>query len=183
MLLLPRPSYHTYDVTDYLAVDPQCSILEAFKALVQDCHTRGIRCIIDLPLNHTSPEHSWSLAACEAMGARELPGGRVLKRPVRHRRVLPERSGRFPASQAKGYIAATLRSKKPAANYVKKPAAVLNRIPLKQLASFLSNHDMRRLVGSLRKRLAPQNVKFDHVILAMMGGNTFTYYGEEIGMI
>ena len=53
------PSYHKYDVRDYYTVDPAFGTLEDLRALIDDCHARGIRLILDLPLNHTSTEHAW----------------------------------------------------------------------------------------------------------------------------
>ena len=67
MPIMPSPSYHKYDVTDYMNVDPLYGTVEDFKALVQACHERGIRIIIDLPVNHSSTQHPWFVAACEAL--------------------------------------------------------------------------------------------------------------------
>ncbi|MBR4080613.1 MAG: hypothetical protein IKK21_02355 [Clostridia bacterium] len=69
MPIMPSPSYHKYDVTDYKSVDPQYGTVEDFKTLVREAHTRGIRVIIDLPVNHSSSQHPWFLAACEALRA------------------------------------------------------------------------------------------------------------------
>ncbi|MBQ6514728.1 MAG: hypothetical protein IJI09_08395 [Clostridia bacterium] len=53
------PSYHKYDVTDYKTMDPAFGTLEDLQALIDGCHERGIRLILDLPLNHTSRDHLW----------------------------------------------------------------------------------------------------------------------------
>ena len=53
------PSYHKYDVADYYTIDPAFGTLEDLKALIDGCHARGIRLILDLPLNHTSKTHPW----------------------------------------------------------------------------------------------------------------------------
>ena len=53
------PSYHKYDVADYESIDPQFGTLEDLKRLIEGCHARGIRLILDLPLNHTSRTHPW----------------------------------------------------------------------------------------------------------------------------
>ncbi len=70
MPIMPSPSYHKYDVTDYKAVDSQYGTMEDFRALVKECHERGIRVIIDLPVNHTSTRHPWFLAAAESIQKR-----------------------------------------------------------------------------------------------------------------
>ena len=67
MPVMPSLSYHKYDVTDYRAVDPQYGTLEDMRALVEACHGRDMRIIIDLPVNHTSTGHPWFTAAGEAL--------------------------------------------------------------------------------------------------------------------
>jgi len=63
MPINPSPSYHGYDVTNYQAVNPEYGTMEDFKRLVDECHARSIRVIIDLVLNHTSSRHAWFVAA------------------------------------------------------------------------------------------------------------------------
>ncbi|HNS51764.1 MAG TPA: alpha-amylase family glycosyl hydrolase [Anaerolineae bacterium] len=53
----PSPIYHGYDVTDYLAVNPDLGTLEDMQDLVEAAHEKGIRVIMDLVVNHTSDEH------------------------------------------------------------------------------------------------------------------------------
>ncbi|MBP3216790.1 MAG: alpha-amylase [Lachnospiraceae bacterium] len=65
MPIFPSPTYHKYDVTDYEAIDPQYGTMSDFDELLSDCHERGIRLILDLPVNHTSTEHPWFQAAAE----------------------------------------------------------------------------------------------------------------------
>lgn len=59
MPIMPSPSYHKYDVTDYYNIDPQYGTIEDFKELIKECDQRGIKIIIDLVLNHTSSQHPW----------------------------------------------------------------------------------------------------------------------------
>lgn len=53
----PSPTYHGYDVTDYMAVNPDYGTLDDMQALVDAAHDRGVRVIMDLVVNHTSDEH------------------------------------------------------------------------------------------------------------------------------
>lgn len=59
MPIMPSPSYHKYDVTDYMAIDPQYGTMEDFKAFLEAAHQRGIDVIIDFVMNHTSSDHPW----------------------------------------------------------------------------------------------------------------------------
>jgi glycosidase len=52
-------SYHGYDTTDYFNVSPDYGTMEDFKRLLQECHKRGIRIIIDMVYNHSSNQHPW----------------------------------------------------------------------------------------------------------------------------
>lgn len=52
-------SYHGYDVDDYYATEKDFGTNADFKRLVEQCHRRGIKVIIDLVLNHASKENAW----------------------------------------------------------------------------------------------------------------------------
>lgn len=69
MPVMPSPSYHKYDVTDYMAVDPEYGTTEDMRALIDAAHERDIRVIVDLPVNHTSTLHPWFLQAAEALSS------------------------------------------------------------------------------------------------------------------
>jgi alpha-amylase len=59
MPIMPSPSYHKYDVSDYKNIHPDYGTLEDFKKLTEESHKRGIHVIIDLVLNHTAINHPW----------------------------------------------------------------------------------------------------------------------------
>lgn len=48
-----------YDVRDHRKIDPLFGTMADFEALVAGLHERGMRLVLDLPLNHTSDEHVW----------------------------------------------------------------------------------------------------------------------------
>ena len=64
MPVMPSPTYHKYDTTDYEAVDEAYGTTEDFRALADACHKKGIRLIIDLAMNHSSSKHPWFQEAC-----------------------------------------------------------------------------------------------------------------------
>lgn len=45
-----------YAIRDYRAVNPEYGTLDDFRALVDDIHALGMKCIIDVVYNHTSPD-------------------------------------------------------------------------------------------------------------------------------
>ncbi len=45
-----------YAIRDYRGVNPEFGTLEDFKALVEEIHRLGMKCIIDVVYNHTSPD-------------------------------------------------------------------------------------------------------------------------------
>lgn len=47
-----------YAIQDYRKINPEYGTLEDFTRLMEDIHKRGMKCIIDVVYNHTSPD-SW----------------------------------------------------------------------------------------------------------------------------
>ncbi|MFB0834896.1 maltose alpha-D-glucosyltransferase [Arthrobacter halodurans] len=52
-----------YDISDYYDVLDEFGTIGDFRRLVAEAHARGLRIIIDLPMNHTSDEHPWFQAS------------------------------------------------------------------------------------------------------------------------
>lgn len=51
--LFEAPSNHKYDTTDYFRIDPHFGTTEDLRTLVDACHERGIRVILDGVFNHS----------------------------------------------------------------------------------------------------------------------------------
>ncbi|WP_017731722.1 alpha-amylase family glycosyl hydrolase [Nafulsella turpanensis] len=63
MPINPSPSYHKYDVTDYYGIHPDYGSMEDFKEFVDEAHSRGLKVIMDLVVNHTGRDHPWFQSA------------------------------------------------------------------------------------------------------------------------
>jgi maltose alpha-D-glucosyltransferase / alpha-amylase len=61
-----------YDVTDHYDVHPDYGTLADFKSFLKEAHSRGIRVITELILNHTSDQHAWFKKA-----RKSKPGSRL----------------------------------------------------------------------------------------------------------
>jgi maltose alpha-D-glucosyltransferase / alpha-amylase len=59
-----------YDIADYMSIHPNYGSLEDFKTFLAAAHSRGLRIIIELVLNHTSDHHPWFQ---EARSSRDNP--------------------------------------------------------------------------------------------------------------
>jgi alpha-glucosidase len=59
-----------YDVADYCGIDPIFGTMDAFDALVEEAHARGLKLILDFVPNHSSDRHPWFL---ESRSSRHNP--------------------------------------------------------------------------------------------------------------
>ena len=59
MPIMESTTYHGYDVVDYYSTNPDYGTMEEFDSLVNACHEKDIKIIIDLVVNHTSNENPW----------------------------------------------------------------------------------------------------------------------------
>ena len=48
-----------YDIADYFSVHPSYGTLDDFKLFLEEAHSRGLRVITELVVNHTSDQHPW----------------------------------------------------------------------------------------------------------------------------
>jgi len=90
----------------------------------------------------------------------------------------------FPCSDSNGLLVNTIRNKNGAdfAKRVEEWQKTIKGIKENAVdAPFLSNHDMGRSAGFLMRDLTKE--KMGASLYLMMPGNSFIYYGEEIGMI
>ncbi len=53
------PTYHKYDCADYYQIDPQFGTMDDLKELAELCHSRNVKLILDLVINHSSKNHPW----------------------------------------------------------------------------------------------------------------------------
>ena len=60
--IFESPSYHKYDAIDYYKVDEKFGTMEDLKELVELCHERNVKIIIDLVINHSSSKNAWFTA-------------------------------------------------------------------------------------------------------------------------
>ena len=60
--IFPSYSYHKYDANDYTAVDSAFGSVEDVVELAEECHRRGMKLILDLPINHTGRGSAWFTA-------------------------------------------------------------------------------------------------------------------------
>src|SRR5690606_24404138 len=48
-----------YDISDYFAIQEEYGTIEDFDRLLEEAHSRGIKIIMDIVVNHTSTENEW----------------------------------------------------------------------------------------------------------------------------
>lgn len=65
MPMMESTTYHGYDVVDYYSPNPDYGTIEDFDSLVNACHEKGIKVIIDFVVNHTSSSNEWFTTALE----------------------------------------------------------------------------------------------------------------------
>ncbi len=74
MPIMQSPSYHKYNITDYMTVDKLYGTNDDFKKLTEEAHKRNINIIIDLVINHSSKTNEWYKKAIEELKAGKTDG-------------------------------------------------------------------------------------------------------------
>ena len=64
--IFTSPSYHKYDAANYYEVDSQFGTLDDLKELLDICHKRNVKVILDLAINHSSNQNPWFKDFCSA---------------------------------------------------------------------------------------------------------------------
>ncbi len=64
--IFTSPSYHKYNASNYLEIDPQFGTMQDLQELINECHKRGIKLILDFVMNHTSQSCEWFQKFVEA---------------------------------------------------------------------------------------------------------------------
>ncbi len=59
-----------YDITDYTDVAPEYGTVATAEELIDQAHTRGLKIMFDMVMNHTSDQHPWFL---RSKGSRDNP--------------------------------------------------------------------------------------------------------------
>jgi len=52
-------TYHGYACTNYYRVDPRFGTNEAYRRLIDECHAKGLKVVMDMIFNHCGFEHPW----------------------------------------------------------------------------------------------------------------------------
>jgi neopullulanase len=55
----PGYSYHGYAITDFYKIDPRFGSNDDYRKLAQQCHSAGLKLIMDVVLNHCGLGHWW----------------------------------------------------------------------------------------------------------------------------
>lgn len=68
---LKSPQFdHGYDISDYRSIAPEYGTMADFERLVYELHSRDMKIVMDMVLNHTSNQHPWFM---ESRSSRDSP--------------------------------------------------------------------------------------------------------------
>ncbi|ROW12792.1 hypothetical protein VMCG_00646 [Cytospora schulzeri] len=90
-----------YDISNYEAVHEPYGTVQDMEVLIEECHKRGLRLILDLVVNHTSDQHAWFK---ESRSSRDNPKRDwYIWRPARY----AEDGTRIPPTNWRSYFSGT----------------------------------------------------------------------------
>ena len=78
-----------YDIRDYRDIDEKFGTMADFDRLLEACHRKGLKVILDMVLNHTSTEHPWFQAAIADPDSKYRNYYIIRKGRMRKRKLLP----------------------------------------------------------------------------------------------
>lgn len=58
-----------YDISDYFSIDPMYGTMEDFEQLLDETHSRDMKLVMDLVVNHTSTQHIWFQQAASSLNS------------------------------------------------------------------------------------------------------------------
>lgn len=58
-----------YDISDYFSIDPMYGTMEDFEQLLDETHSRDMKLVMDLVVNHTSTQHIWFRQAASSLNS------------------------------------------------------------------------------------------------------------------
>lgn len=88
-----------YDVSDYEKVLPAYGTVQDVENLVEACHSRGMKVILDLVVNHSSDQHAWFQESRSSKDSEKRDW--YFWRPPRY----DDAGNRMPPSNYRGYFA------------------------------------------------------------------------------
>ncbi len=58
---MPGGAYHGYATTNYYRIDPRFGTNEYYRELIDECHRRDLKVVMDMIFNHCGDQHIWFL--------------------------------------------------------------------------------------------------------------------------
>ena len=88
--LYKSPDYdYGYDISDYKEIDEKFGTMKDFERLVEECHSRDLKVIMDMAINHTSIEHEWFKKALQSPDSKYRDYYIIRKGRLKNGRLLP----------------------------------------------------------------------------------------------
>lgn len=82
-------AYHGYHPTDFLAVDPRLGTTAELRELVDEAHTRGMRVMLDVVVQHMAPVMEYREPRADAIGYSDTPRDDAHLKPEARDSIFP----------------------------------------------------------------------------------------------